>query len=101
MIGINHGEELLQSLAHSYRAAAGTATTVRCGEGFVEVKMHHVKAHVTGATDAQQGVEIGSIVVHQSAAVMYHFYDFHYVVLKESECVRIGHHHGGYGVVKF
>ena len=57
--------------------------------------MHHVEAHVAGAAYAQHGVEIGTVVVHQSAAFMHEACDFRNLLFKDTQRVRVRHHHAG------
>ena len=96
MIGAYAGQTVFQSFAHSHRSCSRSASTVRGREGLVQVDVHHVKAHIAGATGAQHRVEVGTIVVHQCAALVHHLCYFGDAALKESQCVGVGHHHGSH-----
>ena len=86
-------QELLESFAHADRTTTGTAAAVRCGERLVQVDVHHVESHITGTAYAEHRVEVGSVVVHQSAAFMHELLDFGYLLLEETQRVGVGHHH--------
>ena len=70
---------------------------MRCGESLVQVDVHHVKSHIARPTGSQHRVEVGTVVVHQAAAIVDEFSDFRNGRLKEPQRVGIGHHHGGDG----
>ena len=95
------GQEFLQSLSHPYGTASRTATAVGCREGLVEVDVHHVKSHVAGAAHAQHGVEVGAVVVHQSAAFVYEGCYFGDLCLEDAQRVGVGHHHAGDVVAQY
>ena len=61
----------------------------------MQVDVHHVEPHVARAAGAQHGVEVGPVVIHQAAAVVYQLFDGRYLSLEESQRVGVGHHHGG------
>ena len=88
-------EELLEALAHTDGTGAGTTATMRRGERLVEVDVHHVEAHVAGAADAKHRVEVGTVVVHQRAAVVDEAGNLGNLILEETEGVGVGHHHRG------
>ncbi len=67
---------------------------MRCGERLVQVDMHDVEAHVTWTAGTQHGVEVGTVVVHQTACFMHHLGNVGDVGLEESQRVGVGHHHG-------
>ena len=87
------GQELLQTAAHAHGTAAGAAAAMRRGERLVEVDMHHVEAHVARAAYAEDGVEVGAVVVHQAAAFVHHAGNLGDVCLKDAQRVGVGHHH--------
>ena len=62
--------------------------------------MHNVEAHVARAARAEHGVEVCPVVVHQCAALVYHFGYFRNARLEQSECVRVCHHHRRNGIVE-
>ena len=74
---------------------------MRRGECLVEVDVHHVEAHVARSAITQHGVEVGSVVVHQSATVVYQLRNLRDALLEEAEGVGVGHHHGGDAVALF
>ena len=51
-------------------ARTRSTTAVGLGEGLVQVEVHRVKAHQPGRSDAENGVEIGTVVVHLTAGLM-------------------------------
>ena len=56
--------------------------------------MHDVEAHVAGAALAEEGVEVGTVVVHQAAGLVHHLGDLQHAWLEDAEGVGVGHHHG-------
>ena len=68
---------------------------MRCGEGFVNINVHHVETHVAGTARTEHRIEVGAVVIHQAAAVMDKFCDFRDALFKQSQRIRIGHHHAG------
>ena len=95
VVGRHVGEELLQSLTHTDRTAAGTTTAMRRREGLMEVDVHHVEAHITRTTGTEHGVQVRAVVVHQTATVVDEFRNLRDARLEEAESIGIGHHHGG------
>ena len=57
--------------------------------------MHDVKSHVAGAADTEHRVEIRSVIVHQTAAVVNEFGNFRNAGFKDAERVGVRHHHAG------
>ena len=88
------GEELLESFTHTDGTTTRTATTMRCGECLVQVDVADVEAHVARTAGTKHGVQVGSVVVHQTAAVVHEFGDFGDGMLEDTQRVGIGHHHG-------
>ena len=86
------GQKIAQKRLHAHRAAAGAAAAMGRGEGLVQVEMHHVKAHVAGAGDAHDGVEVGAIVVAEAAGFVDDLGDLQYVLVKDSQRVGVGEH---------
>ena len=93
MIRRHEREELLQSLTHTNGTRTRTTTSVRSGEGLVEVDMHHVETHVARTTSTKHRVQIGTIVIHQTSRIVDKLCDGRYLCLKETKGIRIGHHH--------
>ena len=58
----------------------------------MKVEMEHVKSHVTRTYHSDERIHVGSVIVKESAALMYKRCDFLDILLEESESVRIGHH---------
>ena len=54
--------------------------------------MHHIKAHVAGAGDAEKGVHVGSIHVEQAAVVVHHFSHLLNILFKEADGIGVGQH---------
>ena len=72
---------------------ARSAAAVRDGEGLVQVEVHQVEAQVARADDAEQGVQIRAVAIHQAAAAMHQLNHLFDVLIKETQCVRVGEHH--------
>ena len=66
----------------------------------MQIDVHHVESHVARTAYAEHRVEVGSVVIHQSATFVYELLYFRYFALEETERVGIGHHHGSYGVIE-
>ena len=57
--------------------------------------MYHVKAHITGPRDANDGVEVGAVVVAKAASVVDDPRDFEDVLLKQAKRVGVCEHQPG------
>ena len=66
----------------------------------MKIDVHDVEAHVAGAHFAEQGVEVGTVIVEQAARLVHKFGNLHYLGLKHSERVGIGHHDAGHRVIE-
>ncbi len=84
---------------HADWARARAAATMGLREGLVQIKVDCIKAHQTRRGDAQNGVEIRSIVVHLTTRIVNDFAGRFDVGLKESERVWVGDHHGRRGFI--
>ncbi len=89
---IGAGQELRQVGADTDRAGARTAAAVRRREGLVQVEVHDVDAEVAGAGDAEDGVEVGAVVVDQAASLVDDLHDLLDVLVPQAERVRVGDH---------
>src|SRR5829696_7162009 len=69
------------------------------GEGLVQVKVHQVKAQVTRANDAKQGVQIRAVAVHQATATVYQLDHLFDVLIEETQRIRVGKHHADNSIV--
>src|SRR5215204_3927307 len=78
---------------NTHRTNTRSAATVWNGEGFVQVEVHHIKAQVTGADDAEQSVQVCAVAVHQAAAVMNQLDHSFDVFIEHAECIRVREHH--------
>ena len=65
------GRKSDQVRGDAHRTRARSAAAVRGGEGLVQVEVHHVEAQVARADDAQQGVQVRAVAVHQAAAAVH------------------------------
>ncbi len=88
-------QKRLQPGVDRHRTRAGTAAAVRSGEGLVQVHVHHVEAHVAGSGLAENGVEVGAVVVEQAAGRMDDGGDFGDVPLEHAQRRGIGQHQPG------
>ena len=100
MIRVDLWEECLETLANANRTTTRTASAMRGGEGFVEIDVHDIEAHIARTTYAKHRVEVGTIVVHECATIVDELGNLRYLALEESEGVRVGHHHGSHAVVE-
>ncbi len=89
------GQVVQQALGDAHRAGAGAAAAVGGGEGFVQVHVDDVEAHVAGAHLAEDGVEVGAVVVEQAAGVVDGFGDGFDLPLEDAAGGRVGHHQAG------
>ena len=71
---------------------AGAAAAVRRGERLVQVQVDAVKAHVAGAHDAHDGVQIRAVIVAQAARLVDKTRDLQNVFVKNADCVRVRQH---------
>ena len=93
---LDHGrpwQAAFEALAHADRPGTRSATAMGRGESLVEVDVHHVEAHVTRAADAEHRVEVGPVVVHESATAVHEACDLRDLTFEETERVGVGHHH--------
>ena len=73
LAGLPHdraGKIVAQVVADGNRPRSRTAGAVRPGERLVHVEVHHVAAEVARPRDAQNGVHVGAVDVHQPADLM-------------------------------
>ena len=96
LLDLRIGQQVLQTLAYANRTTAWTATTVRSGEGLVQIDVHHVEAHIAGTANAEHRVEIGSIVVHKTTTIVNETSNHRDVSFEDTEGVRVGHHHASH-----
>ena len=74
---------------------------MRRGESLVEVDVHDIETHITWTAFAEEGIEVGTVVVHQATGLVHHLGDFQHARLEDTEGVGVGHHHGRYLVTQF
>ena len=70
---------------------------MRRGECLVQVDVHHIEAHIARTTGTQHGVEVSTIVVHQTTTVVNKLCNLRDAGLEKAKRVGIGHHHSGNG----
>ena len=80
---------------HRHGTGAGTAAAMRRGEGLVQVDVAGVKAHVAGAGNAEQRVQIGAVHVDEAADVVHELRDFGDARFEQADRVGIGDHQRG------
>jgi hypothetical protein len=73
---------------------------MRRAERLVQVEVDDVVSHVARTSHAHQGVEIGSIHVHQGADLVHQLRDLEDVGLEHSQRVRVGEHQPGHRIVE-
>ena len=89
------GQELRQVLTNSQRANTGAATTVRNGEGLVQVQVRNVAAELTGLSEAHLGVQVRAIHVHLAASLVNQLADLSNLLLKHTVSGGVGNHDAG------
>ena len=97
---LGNGEQILQTFAYADRTRTGTAATVRCRECLVQVDVHNVESHISRTASAEHRVEVSSIIIHQTAALVNEALNLRNLTLEETKSVGVGHHHSCDGVVK-
>ena len=73
----------------------GAAAAVRGGKGLVQVHVDDIKAHVTGAYLAENGVEVSAIVVKQATRFVDGFGDGFDLPFEYATGAGVGHHQAG------
>ena len=58
----------------------------------MQIKMQHIESHVTGTYHTDERVHVGSVIVQESATLMYKGCNLLDVLLEQSQSVRVGHH---------
>ena len=89
------GQELRQVLTNSQRANTGAATTVRNGEGLVQVQVRNVAAELTRLSEAHLSVQVRAIQVHLAARLVNQLADLSNLLLKHTVSGRVGNHDAG------
>src|SRR3546814_20692205 len=85
-----HGQIGQQALTYTDRAGTGAADAMGGGEGFVQVHVDDVEAHVTGTHFAEDGVEVRTIVVEQAAGAVNGFGDGFDLPFEDAARGRVG-----------
>ena len=65
---------------------------MRCRKGFVKIHVQHIKAHITWFDLAEDGVEVGTIVVEQATGLVDDPRDIGNLPFKNATGRGIGHH---------
>ena len=84
-----------QTLTHADRARARPAAAMRRGKGLVQIHVEHVEAHIARPYAAEDGVEIGAVVVKQTACAVHELGDLLDLPLEHAARGRVGHHQTG------
>jgi len=89
-------QERQQFVAHGHRPAARPAAAVRRAEGLVQVVVHHIEAQIARFGDAEHGIHVRAVHIHQAAAAMNDVHDILDMALEHAQ--RVGHrdHHAGH-----
>jgi len=74
---------------------------VRGCEGLVQVKVDHIKAHVTWTRDAHNRIGVGAVIVQKTAGFVNKTGYFLNALLKQAKGARVRQHQGGYLTVIF
>ena len=82
------------------RASARATRAVGRRERLVDIDVHAVEAHFGGLDDAEDGVQVRTVAVHQTADAMDGRGNLAQLLLEKAQCVRIGEHQADHGVVQ-
>ncbi len=63
--------------------------------------MHEVEADVTGLDNAQDGVEVRAVAIHQAASLMHQIGDFAHMLVEQSQRIGIREHQASGAWPKF
>ena len=88
-------QKRFQTCGDANRPGSWAASAMRSGEGLVQVEVHDIYAHIAGAGNSQQRVEVGAVAVDQTAALVHDFADIGNFAFKEPQRIGIGDHDGG------
>ena len=83
--------------ANGSRARPASAVGLR--EGLVQVEVHRIKAHQARRCDAEDGVEVGTVVIHLTACIVNNFAGCLDVGFEQPERVGVGDHHRSRGFI--
>jgi len=61
----------------------------------MQIELNNIRPHMTRLGHTHQGVEVGTVHIHQRPVLVQHIGYPKNLTLKESERVRVGHHQGG------
>ena len=66
----------------------------------MQIDMHYVEAHVSGAHFAQQGVKVCSVIIQKASGIVYQFGYLHNFGFKHTQSIGVCHHDACYFIVK-
>ena len=92
-------QEIDQALTDTHRARTRAAAAVRNSKCFMQVEVHYIEAQIARAHDAQQSVQIGSVSIHQTAALVHQLDHINDVLIEQAKCVGICQHHANNRIV--
>ena len=90
-----HGQERLQARRNPHRTRPRTAAPMGRGEGLVQVHVDDVEAHVARAHLAEDGVEVGAVVIEQAPGLVHRGGDRLDVAVEDAHGARVGEHDAG------
>ena len=61
----------------------------------MQIDVHDVEAHIAGTNLAQQRVEVSSVVIEQTACLVYEVGNLKNLYLEKAKSVGVGHHDAG------
>ena len=82
-------------VCHSNRADPWAASAMRDAERFMKIEVAGIDSKFPGATDADQGVEVGAVHIDLAARLVDFFTQFSDGGFKDSMCRRVSDHGGG------
>ena len=88
-------KERLEEFLDADRAGTGAAAAVRGRERLVQVVVDDVEAHIAGARDAHNGVQVRAVVIKEPARFVRKSRYFKNIRFKQAERVRVRQHQTG------
>src|SRR5947209_6523753 len=82
-------------LFNTNRARAWTTTAMWGAACLVQVEVHHIKAHVAGARNAQHSIGVSAIIIELPTNLVYQRCNLHDLAIEETQRVGVGHHDRG------
>jgi len=88
-------EERDEMLGNTDGTHSRTSTSMRDAKGFVEVEMTNIGADITGTTETDHCIHVGTIKIDLTSNRVNDVADLFDRLFKDTKGRRIGHHNGG------